>query len=138
MIGVKSDADLKAVKSFVELWAKFHHMYNDIFSRGSISKEDEDKYLETRNAIGAKYDELQRIMEFRYTPHGRLTDPVSDVLAVKTIRLISEANLKKLNADWKDSYIFLNGILERLKEKKARGEELSPIGTFLRRIFSGK
>jgi len=138
MIRRASDSDLKAVKSFVEYWSKFHNMYREMFSKGIISKEDEIKYLETRDTIRSKYDELKGVMEFTYMPHGRLSDPVSDVLAVGAVRFISEENLKKLNNDWKDSYVFLNSILERLKEKRDRLEDLSPIGSFFRRFFMGK
>jgi len=138
MIDRKTITDLKAVQSFVELWTKFHYIYNGIFSKGIISKEDEIRYLETRNAMRAKYDDLKRAMEFKYMPHGRLTDPVGDVLTVETIRFVSEDNLKRLNEDWKASYVFLNSILERLKEKKDRLEDMSPIGSFFRRVLSGK
>lgn len=136
MIDKKTEADIKAVKSFIEFWMKFHHIYNDTVSKGIISKEDEEKFLETKDVIKAKYVELTGMMEFKYMPHGRLTDPVSEVLSVETIRLISEENQKRLNNDWKDSYVFLNNIQERLKEKKRRMEDFSPIGVFFKRIFT--
>ena len=138
MIEQIKDTDLKAIKSFVEFWERFHHIYNDLFSKGIITKEDEEKYLETRDSIRSKYAELKNVMEFTYMPHGRLTDPVNDVLTVDAIRFISENNLRKLNNDWKDSYVFLNSILERVKEKKSLLEDMSPVGAFFRRIFRGK
>jgi len=137
MIDKKTEAGIKTAKDFIEFWTKFHHIYNDTVSKGIISKEDESKFLETKGMIKAKYDELKSMMEFKYMPHGRLTDPVSEVLNVETIRFISEENLRKLNNDWKDSYVFLNNILERLKEKKRRVEGFSPIGVFFKKIFSG-
>lgn len=137
MIDKKTEADIKAVKSFIEFWMKFHHIYNDTASKGIISKEDEEKFLETKDVIKAKYVELTGMMEFKYMPHGRLTDPVNEVLSVETIRLISEENQKRLNNDWKDSYVFLNNIQERLKEKRRRMEDFNPIGVFFKKIFSG-
>ncbi|MFH0764144.1 MAG: hypothetical protein V1927_04000 [Candidatus Omnitrophota bacterium] len=137
MIDKKTEAGIKAVKSFIEFWTKFHHIYNDTISKGIISKEDEEKFLETKDVIKAKYGDLTGIMEFKYMPHGRLTDPVSEVLNVETIRFISEENQKRLNNDWKDSYIFLNNIQERLKEKRRRMEDLNPVGVFLKKIFNG-
>jgi hypothetical protein len=81
-----------------------------------------------------KYEELKGSLEYNYMPHSRLTDPVSDILLLQTIRFISEENLKRLNNDWKDSYIFLNNIFERLKTRKRRFKEFSPMGVFLKRV----
>lgn len=137
MIDKKTEAGIKAARDFLEFWTKFHHIYNDTVSKATISKDDEDKFLETKMNIKTKYDELKDAMEFKYMPHGRLTDPVIEVLGVETIRFISEENLRRLNNDWKDSYVFLNNILERLKEKKRRMEDFNPVGVFFKRIFTG-
>ena len=78
---------------------------------------------------------MKNNLEFKYMPHARLTDPVNDILSLNTIRLMSEKNLKKLNDDWRDSYIFLNNILERLKNKKRRLEQFNPVSVYLKRFF---
>ena len=49
-----------------------------------------------------------------------------------------EKNLKKLNEDWRDSYIFLNSIVERLKSRKKRLEQFNPIGVFMKRFLERK
>ena len=67
-------------------------------------------------------------------PHGRLTDPAEEILKISGIRLMSEKGLKRLGEDWRDSYIFLNNILERLKSRKKRLEDFSPVGVFLKRF----
>jgi len=135
MIDKKTETDIRAIKGFLEFWAKFHDIYNSAVSRDTISKEDEDKFLGTRDAIRAKYNEMKGGLDVNYMPHSRLTDPVADVLAINGIRLMSEKNLKKLNEDWKDSYVFLNNIIERLKNKKKRLEQFNPVGVFLKRFF---
>lgn len=138
MIDRKTEADIKAIKGFLDYWTKFHSIYNDIISKGLITQDDEKKFLETKGLIKNKYDELKNGLEFKYMPHARLTDPVSDILALSTIRFMAERNLKKLSYDWKDSYVFLNNILERLKNKKRRLEEFNPVGVFLKRFFEKK
>lgn len=137
MIDKKIETDIKAVKGFLELWMKFHSIYREIITKEIISKEDEDRFLETLRMIKNRYDELKRGLDFKYMPQGRLTDPVSDILALNGIRFMSEKNLKDLNEDWKDSYIFLNNILERLKNTKRRLEEFNPVGVFMKRLFAG-
>ena len=136
MIDKKTESDIKSVKDLIEIWAKFHSVYNDITSKEIISKETEDKFLEEKLMVASKYDELRSGLDFKYVPHGRLTDPVSDILAMDNIRFISEKNIKKIGDDWRDSYIFLNNIFERLKNKKRRLEEFSTVGVFLKKMFS--
>ena len=131
----KTETDIKTMSGFLEFWGKFHSIYSVTLEKGTITKDDEDKFLETKLMIRNKYDELKSALEYRYMPHGRLTDPVSDVLSLQTIRFISEDNLKRLNNDWKDSYIFLNNISERLKTRKRRFEEFNALGVFFKRMI---
>lgn len=135
MIDKKYETDIKIVKSFLEFWVKFHSIYSDTVSKETISKEDEAKFMETKGLIKDKYDAMRNSLEFKYMPHNRLTDPVSDILLVDNVRFVAEKNLKKVESDWKDSYIFLNSILERLKNKKRRLEQFSPMGVFFKRFF---
>lgn len=134
MIEKNYESDIKAVKSFIEMWVKFHSIYSGVVSKENISKEEEEKFLETKGLIGSKYDALKGGLEFKYMPHGRFTDPVNDIISMDNIRFISEKNLKKTDSDWKDSYVFLNSILERLKNNKRRMEQFNPVGVFFKRF----
>lgn len=135
MIDKKTEYDIKAVKGFLEFWVKFHSMYNGIISKDIITKDDEDKFFETKGTIKNKYLTMKDSLEFKYMPHSRFTDPVNEILVMDNIRFISEKNLKKINEDWRDSYIFLNNILEQLNNKKRRLGQFNPIGVFFKRIL---
>jgi hypothetical protein len=135
MIDKKTELDIKIVRSFLEFWIKFHSIYSGVASRESISKEDELKFLETKGIIKNKYEGLKNGLEFKYMPHGRLTDPVSDILGIDNVRFMAEKNLRKLRGDWKDSYVFLNNILERLENKKRRLDQFNPMAVFVKKFF---
>lgn len=135
MIDKKTESDIRSLKDFLEFWMKFHALYDDVTGKGLISEDDEKKFLEQESVIKDKYAELVSTLEFKYAPHGRMTDPVSDVLSLGGMRFISEKNIRKLESDWDDSYVFLNGILERLKNKKRRLEQFSRVRVFVKRIF---
>ena len=130
----KTELDIKAMKSFLEFWDKFHSIYSGTLGKGIITKEDEDKFLETKIMIRNKYEDVKGSLEYHYMPHGRPTDPVGDILALQTIRFISEDNLKKLDNNWKDSYVFLNNIFERLKTRRRRFENFNALGVFFKRV----
>ena len=135
MINKKFEQDIKSVKSFLEFWSKFHSIYNNVITKERISKDDEVKFLETKDIIKSKYDELKNGLEFKYMPHARITDPISDILSLNGVHFISEKNLKKVSDDWNDSYVFLNSILERLKNNKRRLEEFNPVGVFFKKFL---
>lgn len=134
MRDVRTEDAIKSATAFLEFWTKFHAMYEDITARGTITPEDEAKFLAARDTIRKKYADLVAGLDFAYTPHGRMTDPVTDVLACESLRFISEKNLKKLGDDWRDSYVFLNSIVERLKSKKRRLGPFNPLGVFLKKF----
>ncbi|MBP7056280.1 MAG: hypothetical protein KBB52_05465 [Candidatus Omnitrophica bacterium] len=135
MIDKKTEAAIKSVKSFLEVWTQLHSMYGQILSRDIITKDDEDKFLSSKDMVAKKYSDLGSGLDFKYSPHGRFTDPVSDILAIDGIRFASEKSLKKIDDDWQDSYVFLNSILERLKSKKRRLGRFNPIGILAKKIF---
>lgn len=136
MIDRRLESDIKALKVFLELWSGFHSLYNDTTSKDVITKEDEERFLQTKATISGKYEELQKALEFRYMPRGRLTDPVCDILSIGNIHFMSEKSSKKIEADWKDSYILLNSILERFKERKRRMKQFNPVGVFFKRVLN--
>ena len=51
MIDKKTEADIKLVKAFLELWTKFHSIYSDIISKDRITTEDEERFLETKSIV---------------------------------------------------------------------------------------
>jgi len=136
MIDKRIALNLEELKGFLEFWEKFHSLYEEMLSKAVLSADDEGKFLETRAIIREKYEALKNSLDFRYAPHTRLTDPVSEVLGVEKIRFMSEESLRKTEDDWRDSYIFLNSILERLYENKWRVKNASSAGAFLRKIFA--
>ena len=135
MTDKKVNIDIKSLKSFLEFWGRFHSIYGATLSKELVTADDENRFLETKAMIRSKYDELKKGLEFKYMPHGRPADPVEEVLSLKTVRFTSENSLKKMEGDWKDSYVFLNNIIEQLANKKRISEDLNPVGTFFRRIF---
>jgi len=138
MIDRKTESGIKSLRDFMEIWGKFRSLYGGLTSKDIITEDDEKKFLEARRTITQKYGDLRSSLDFRYAPHSRVTDPVNDVLLFDNVRFVSERNLKKLSDDWRDSYVFLNNILERLESKRRRLGEFNPVGVFFKRIWEKK
>lgn len=138
MIDKKTESDIKKLRSFIEFWTKFRSIYDETISRDIITDDDESKFLEVRDSMMSKYRELCATLDYKYVQRARATDPVEGVLSISGIRLMSEKGLKKIGDDWKDSYIFLNSITERLKHKKRRLESFNPLAVYVKRLFQRK
>ena len=52
MVDRKTESSIKASKSFIELWVKFHSMYKEAIAKDNISRDDEEKLLETSHDEG--------------------------------------------------------------------------------------
>jgi len=131
----KTECVLKEVKGFLEFWTKFHSIYKGVISKARISEEDEKKFLEAKDNIKGKYEDLCRELDFKYMPHSRVTDPVNDILTLAGIRFVSEKNLKKIEDDWMDSFIFLNSIQEHFNNRKRRLGQFNSAWVFFRNVF---
>jgi hypothetical protein len=138
MIDRKTEADIRTLGSFLEFWTKFHSIFDEAVSKDIISNDDEGRFLGVRDIIRSKYEALRSSLDFKYSLHSRVTDPVDEVLAISGIRLMSEKALRKLNDDWRDSYVFLNGIMERLKNKRRRLQHFNPVAVYFKRLFENK
>jgi hypothetical protein len=135
MINKRTEENIKDLKSFLESWLKFRQLYQGIISKNILTKEDEAAFFETKDLMAQKYSSLRKEMEFKYMPHGRLTDPVSEILSLDSVSCMSEKKSKRIDDNWNDSHIFLNSILERLKNRKRRLEHFSTFGVMAKRML---
>jgi len=134
MIDKRTEENIKDLGSFVESWLKFQGLYRQLVSKERVSREDEDIFFETKKIMAERYDALKANLDFKYVPFSRLTDPVSEVLALENVLNMSEKRSRKIEADWNDSYIFLNNIIERLENRKRRLEDFNPLGVWVKRF----
>ncbi len=135
MIDKKTEENIKDLSGFMDSWLKFRQLYMTICSKSLLTKEDESIFFETKELVSKRYAALKDKMEFKYMPYSRLTDPVHEILGLDGISCMSEKKSRRIDDDWRDSYIFLNSILERLKNRKKRLEHFSTIGVWVKRMF---
>jgi len=135
MIEKRTEENIKDLKSFLESWTKFHQLYNDIITKNLLTKEDETIFFDEKEIVSKQYGALKDKMEFKYMPFNRLTDPISEILGIDNVSYMSEKKTKRLEDNWNDSYIFLNNILERLKNRKRRLDHFSTTGVWIKRMF---
>ena len=134
MIDKRTEDNIKDVKSFLESWAKFHQIYIKLTSKSTVTKDDEEIFFETKDIMSKRYVVMNGSLEFKYMPYNRLSDPIAEILGLDNISYISEKKLKKVEDDWNDSYIFLNKILERLKNRRKRLENFSAAGVWIKKM----
>jgi len=106
------------VKEFLELWVKFNQLYKDAMKKSTITQEEEQSFLETKSIIARKFQALADSLSIDRSTIERTYDIINQILSLKGISTLSEPELKKIDNDWHESYIFLNRLLGHLEAKR--------------------
>ena len=112
---------LNKTKEFMQLWMKFHQLYEQSMDKTAIDPEEEKAFLETKSIIARKFQTLSDSMPIDRLTIDRTYDILNQILSLKSISTMSEHTLKKIENDWHQSYISLNRLLGHLE-----AAELSP------------
>jgi hypothetical protein len=133
MIDKKLELKIKRLKEFTQLWVKFHDMYKNSISLGTISPEAERTFLDTKSLIARRYQALKDLLELSSSYEDRTFDVISQVLSLKSVSAISDLSLNKIENDWHNSYIQLNKLLGELEGRQEALRKVSRIGLFVNR-----
>ena len=106
---------IKQVKDFIELWVKFHDLYQEAITKEKITPEEEKTFLETKSLIARKYQKLLDTLGIDPTPEDKTFNVISQVLSLSSVSSISDMQMSKIESDWHESYISLNKILGSLE-----------------------
>lgn len=110
---------IEHIKEFLELWMKFHQLYKSAFDKQSITKEEEDNFLQTKSLIARRYQILMDELELKPTVEDKTMDVIGAILSLEGVSNISDLHLKKLENDWHNSFLFLNRLLGKLEATKS-------------------
>ena len=105
-------------KEFIELWLKFNQIYKEAMGKTSITPEEEEAFLETKSIIARKFQTLADSLSIDRHTIERTYDVIGQILSLKSISMLSEHEIKKIDNDWHDSYISLNRLLGSLEARK--------------------
>ena len=134
MIDRDIELKIKRVKEFIQLWIKFHDMYKNALSRDTITPEEETAFLETKSLIARRYQALKDFLGLENSYDDKTFDVISQVLSLKSVAVISDLSLNKIENDWHNSYILLNKIFGELEGKKDSLRKVNWMGLEIKKM----
>jgi len=128
------ESKIKHLNEFMQLWIKFHDMYKNAINRETITVEDENAFLETKSLIARKYQALKDYLDIDSSYEDRTFDVISQILSLKSVAVISDLSLHKIENDWHSSYIVLNKLLGELEGRQEALKRVSKTRLILREL----
>ncbi|MBU0478682.1 hypothetical protein KKC91_08955 [bacterium] len=127
----KLEADIIALKGFIQLWVAF----GDLLKQGgenltSVNPVKEQEFMESKSLLARKYESIGNILERQYSPDNKISSILSQSVSLSNIAA-SDMQSRKLGNDWHVSYIFLNKRLGGLEGQKEALSKISKIGTVI-------
>jgi hypothetical protein len=105
-------------REFIELWKKFNQIYKEAMGKSAITEEEEELFLETKSIVARKFQTMVDSITVERSTIDRTYDVINQILSLRSISVISEEALRKLNNDWHQSYISLNRLLGHLEAQQ--------------------
>ncbi|MFH1380812.1 MAG: hypothetical protein ABIH57_01385 [Candidatus Omnitrophota bacterium] len=120
MIDLKLEANIKNTKEFIELWTKFHQIFEKTISEPLVNNEKEAEFASVRKLLNSRFEDLMDSLDIKPLKRFVMCTAICNILALEELSNMSDEKMKNFNTDWDESSKFLYGILDRLNRKKNR------------------
>lgn len=136
MVDRKLEANIKKTENFLEIWDKFHRIFENTLSGNSINKGEEKNFFSTKTLINARYDDLMDSLGVKPIKRFIKSEAIYNILSIRNLSVMSDRRSSLVCKDWQNSFEFLNSLLERLKRKKRRIKGFSRFSFLVKRGLS--
>ena len=127
----KVEADIVALKEFIQLWITFGDFLKQSGEKSaSIDAVKKQEFMESKSLLARKYESISSVLEKQYSPDNKISSILSQSVSLDSIAA-SDMQSRKLENDWHVSYIFLNKRLGGLEEQKEQLAKISTLGTII-------
>ena len=133
MIDRKLESNIKRTENFIEIWDKFHDIFENALSDNAINKDEEKNFLSTKTLVNSRYDDLMDSLGVKPIKRFIKSETIYNILSIRDLSIMSDRRSSMVHRDWQNSFKFLRSLLERLKRKKRRIEGFSRFSFFVKR-----
>ena len=128
MRDIKVEADIIALKEFIQLWITFGDFLKQSGEKlASIDAGKKQEFMESKSLLARKYESISSVIEKQYSPDNKISNILSQSVSLDNIAA-SDMQSRKLENDWHVSYIFLNKRLGGLEGKR---DDLAKVSTLM-------
>ena len=125
MIDRKLESNIKKTENFIEIWDKFHDIFENALSDNAINKDEEKNFFATKTLVNSRYDDLMDSLGVKPIKRFIKSETIYNILSIRDLSIMSDRRSSMVHGDWQNSFNFLRLLLERLKRKKRRIEGFS-------------
>lgn len=122
MVDKELEFNIKKTKDFIEIWGKFHSIFNNTFRDGSLNNDEEKNFLSTKALVNSRYDDLMDSLGVKPIDRFIKSEVIYSILSITDLSIMSDEKIENINKNWNKSSEFLEVLLERLKRKQKRIE----------------
>ncbi len=127
----KVEADIVALKEFIQLWITFGNFLKQGGEKlASIDTEKTQEFMESKSHLARKYESISGVLEKQYSPDNKISSILSQSVSLSNIA-DSDMQCRKLENDWHVSYILLNKRLGGLEGKRDELAKISMLMTVI-------
>lgn len=119
MIDLALERQIDDLKELLELWQKFHDFFSMALKGNENSKENEMAFLELKSRIASLHDVFLSVLSHSDANVGQsVLTIISKTITLKHVYRLTDAEIKKLEIEWHESYLLLNETIGELEDKK--------------------
>ena len=127
MIDKELERKIEHLNEFIKIWVDFNDFLNKYGKKETISKEDEEAFLNLKSLIARRYQNLEDTLGDDLTKDNNIIPTVTHATTLKQLLGNSGLQMRKIMNDWHSSFILLNKVLGRLESRR---ETLASINKF--------
>ncbi|MBL7155657.1 MAG: hypothetical protein ISS90_00765 [Candidatus Omnitrophica bacterium] len=122
MIDKTLETNIKKTKEFLEIWNKFHQIFENTISENHVDEEKVKEFTSVRDLVNSRYEDLMDSLGVKPLKRFIMSPAMCSLLSLERISIMSDEKSKSVTRDWKESCEFLNSLKARLEKKKKRIE----------------
>jgi len=135
MIDKILETGIKETQKFLEFWTKFNELYKSAISQGENAKASIEMFITTRELVNTRFEELMDFLGVSRAERMSKCYPIYSILALDDFRAMSDDKISNMNDCWTESFIYLYGILNKMRRKKKRIEKFNGFFFLAKRLF---
>ena len=116
----KLEENIKKAGHFIEIWNKFHDIFENATSREYVDESGEKEFLSTKTLVSSRYEDLMDSLGVKPLKRFIINPSLYNILSLDNLSIMSDEKLKTVGKDWNESCRFLTALQKRLESKKRR------------------
>lgn len=128
--------DIQNLHTLQEHWKSFHDMIGNSFRVEQLTEQDEADFMLVKSNIAMLHSEFHLLATEDAQTAQNMMSLVARTISLKNLRLLSAAEVKKIEIEWHEVNFLLNDVLGELEDKDLRTDQINPTQFKIKKILA--